>query len=437
MCVCVSYFSSILNHSHVLLDFKSFTKIRLLRIESKRLIELIKSNNIQNLVNTHHSKMKVTIRSVSGEEIQLEVEPSDTVEKLKESIQGRKGISPDQQFLIFAGRRIDDGQTLAQHKVRNGSTILLVLKSGRTTHPTKEAMTVHIKTLGKETFDIEVEPNDTVETLKRKIQFRKEVPVDQQRLIQNEKQLEDGRTLAECGIQEGDTIYIILRLRGDKPVILFYPPSGTTLSNVTVSLKLDKGLAFTAVYPKPQKIEGTFIMWKVSRIEPDGTLTLEDDTRTKCAYLFWEFTGNPQSTAIDASTFFEDPSSTMLTEGARVAEFLARLLDALGLTPRERDDMVTYWLHSVQGTMYLLVRVAKQSELCSWARLGVRVEDASVKTSVHRVYILLHPCKKVGEEVAAKMLREPCIPSNIRDEFPIVRGPSGLTVVEWGGVVVP
>ena len=128
----------------------------------------------------------------------------------------------------------------------------------------------------------------------------------------------------------------------------------------------------------------------------------------------------------------------MLTDGAHAAEFLAALLDALGLTPRERDDMVTYWLHSVQGAKHLLVRVVKQEDLASCAALSVEVkgEKKSVAVSIHRVYLLLHSCDRVEEATAAKMLREPRVPGNVSGEFPIVRDPTKLTVVEWGGVLL-
>ena len=171
----------------------------------------------------------------------------------------------------------------------------------------------------------------------------------------------------------------------------------------------------------------------------DGTLTFAGNSRPKCAYLFWEFTDNLQSSVIGIPALLSDPSSTMLTDGAHAAEFLAALLDALGLTPRERDDMVTYWLHSVQGATHLLVRVVKQEDLASCAALSVDVkgkEEKGVAVSVHRVYLLLHPCDRVEEAAAAKMLREPRVPGNVSGEFPIVRDPSKLTVVEWGGVLL-
>ena len=305
-------------------------------------------------------------------------------------------------------------------------------------------MKIHFKTLFRRDFDVKAMPTDTIGTLKERVFLKYGVCPNEQRLIYKGREPDDSCTLAERGIQEGDTIHLVLRLKAGKPVVLFYSPKGVTLKNVTASVKLSKEFDFTAIYPKAAagggegEGEGETVTWRISRIDPDGTLILEDDPHTRWTYLFWEFTGNSQSAVIGIPALFEEPSSTMLTDGTHAAEFLTRLLDALGLTPRERDDMVTYWLRSVQGAKHLLVRVVRQSDLASCAALNVEVEDdAPVGVSVHRVYLLLHPCEELDEEVAAKMLREPCVPENVRDEFPITRDPSELTVVEWGGVLLP
>ena len=179
-----------------------------------------------------------------------------------------------------------------------------------------------------------------------------------------------------------------------KPAIYLYPVEKTD-----VSVSLDYHGTLTCTYPEYSGL------WQVTAF-PDGTLVNRADGR-EYSYLYWEgLTDAPY-----------DFSKGFVVRGTDTAAFLQEKLALLGLTAREYDEFIVYWLPRMQGNAYNLI--AFQGE--AYTRNAL-LDITPRPDSLLRVFMAYKPLDQaiqIDEQPLAGFQRK------------------GFTVVEWGGSFVP
>jgi ubiquitin C len=153
---------------------------------------------------------------------QINLARDEKIRSLKAMIYDREGIPSDQQQLFFAGRMLEDDHALDEYGIQHESTVQLALvlspgpgNSSSSTANRSGLYTLYIRTLIGKTVTIKVVPNASIWNLKTKVFEAEGIPQDEQRMIYTGKQLEDDLTIRDYGVNDGDTVHLVLRLRGN------------------------------------------------------------------------------------------------------------------------------------------------------------------------------------------------------------------------------
>ena len=176
-----------------------------------------------------------------------------------------------------------------------------------------------------------------------------------------------------------------------KPIIYFYPETPTACSaKLTLNGKL------TCTYPAHGE-KG----WENFTAYPDGTLIFPDGKEYYA--LYWE-----------GEQFADwDFSQGFCVKGEETAAFLEWALAQQGLTPREANEFIVYWLPLMQENPYNVISFQTKTYTD-----GAALEITPAPDSLLRIFMAYYP-----SDTEIEIAPQTC--------EPFVR--EGFTVVEWGG----
>lgn len=180
-----------------------------------------------------------------------------------------------------------------------------------------------------------------------------------------------------------------------KPVIYFYP---TRTQDITVHLEYNGTI--TDTYPR---IDDSTDSWKIKAF-PDGSILNLDDNK-EYSYIFWEGKLAPNR--------FIDTSNGFVVSGDDTLNFLQNKLEYLGLTPKEYNEFIVYWLPKMQHNKYNYIKFL-DDEYTKNAKLTITPKPDSI-LRVFMVYKALDEKIDIESQVLSTFER------------------TGFSVIEWGG----
>jgi ribosome-associated protein YbcJ (S4-like RNA binding protein) len=138
--------------------------------------------------------MEIKVKTSDGRIANLEVDPEDTIDDVKDQVRHQLGIAPEDQRPTFKGKKLPDKSTLKDNDIHHGDVINL------------EPMEIQVKAPNGRVVDLVVNPYDTIDDVKKQVEKQLGIPTEDQRPVFNDKPLSDESTLKDNKIRHGDVI---------------------------------------------------------------------------------------------------------------------------------------------------------------------------------------------------------------------------------------
>ena len=171
----------------------------------------IHSESTLYLIVRHKSDLQVVVLMPTEQRFPLAVETNDFIENVKRIVYEMEGIPSDQQRFFFAGKELENCRTLSHYNIQERSILHLAQSRPHS------GMQIFIDI--EKTITLEFNPSDSIKRVKEKIQEKEGIRPDHQRLVDDDKQLEDKFTLRDYNIQNTSNLHLMysmqIYIRGD------------------------------------------------------------------------------------------------------------------------------------------------------------------------------------------------------------------------------